>query len=574
MRQVLFFFLLLSTLLWGASNTTDSLRQLLQQHPEVDTTRLRLLNEVAYNLLPIDPHQSEVYALEALEISSTLREDEAEAFSYRILGLSHWTRGNYEQALAQLNEARHRYSRLNDQLGIANSVMNIGIIYNDLKNYELALQHFNASIQTFDALGRKDRIAATYVYISQVNVARENYQAAFQNLTEALRIHEQDNYLYGVSQINEYLGRLFITQGKLDEALPYLFRSLNVGMHEGGGNVHGAIKAYEQSGTVYLKKEEYGLAKEYLSKGLELAQKLETKPLLRDLYAALRRLAKAENDSEAELRYYEQFNLYQDSIFNEEKAREIAALQTEQALAAKELELKVQQQEIALLEREKRLNRQLLIIALLIVSALIIIGLITAQHQRKNVRKNQRMLEQEQRLREQENTLAQVELENAELRKRELQLEISQRDRQLTTYTMNLAQKNEMLHNLKHEINELKKRETSTAMKKDLARITRTIDSNFQNDQDWEDFKMHFEHVHPDFFENLKQKFPRLTQNDLRLSALIRLNLTIKEIANLLYVSPDSVKKARYRLRKKLNLDTNTDLSEALSHFDNTIVRS
>jgi len=573
--QRLFVFLVFCLPVVGFSSTvTDSLIQILEKHPTADTMRLHLLNETAYKFLTIDPHQSEVYASESLELTKILQAPHSKAFAQRILGLSHWTRGNYEKALAFLNQALQAYKQQDDPLGTANCVMNIGIVYNDLKNHEQALYNFETAIQTFKKLGREDRIAATYAYLSQVHVERENYETAFQNLMEALQIHEKNGYNYGVSQMNEYLGRLFITQGKLDEALPYLFRSLNVGMTPSAGNVHGAIKAYEQIGIVYLQKKEYVLAQEYLNKGLELAGELGTKPLLRDLYAALKRLAHAQKDPVNELRYFEQFNLYQDSIFNEEKAREISALQTQQAIAAKELELKVQQQEIALLEREKRLNRQLLLIALLVVSALLVIGIIVLRHQRNNVRKNQRLLEQEQRLREQENALAQAELENADLRKRELQFEISHRDRQLTAYTMNLAQKNEMLHSLKESINELKKRANSNAMNKELARITHTIDTNFQEDKDWEDFKLHFENVHPDFFEKLKQTHPQLTQNDLRLCALIRLNMTIKEIANLLYVSPDSVKKARYRLRKKLELDSEISLSEALSHFDNTIVHS
>jgi len=84
--------------------------------------------------------------------------------------------------------------------------------------------------------------------------------------------------------------------------------------------------------------------------------------------------------------------------------------------------------------------------------------------------------------------------------------------------------------------------------------MQRIIDNNYQIDREWEDFKMHFEQVHPEFFEQLKASYPELTPSDLKLCALLKLNMNTKESAKILGISPDSVKTARYRLRKKLQL--------------------
>jgi DNA-binding CsgD family transcriptional regulator len=70
--------------------------------------------------------------------------------------------------------------------------------------------------------------------------------------------------------------------------------------------------------------------------------------------------------------------------------------------------------------------------------------------------------------------------------------------------------------------------------------------------------------VHKDFFTNLKKKYPDLSSGELRLSALIRLNLNLKESATLLNIAPDSVKTARHRLRKKLNLPEDSNLTDYL----------
>jgi DNA-binding CsgD family transcriptional regulator len=81
---------------------------------------------------------------------------------------------------------------------------------------------------------------------------------------------------------------------------------------------------------------------------------------------------------------------------------------------------------------------------------------------------------------------------------------------------------------------------------------------------------MHFEKVHHSFFDNLKKKFPDLSQSDLKLCALISLNLSSKDMAELMGISPESVKMARHRLRKKLDLATEENLADFVLSFKST----
>ncbi|MEM6347582.1 MAG: helix-turn-helix transcriptional regulator, partial [Bacteroidota bacterium] len=82
------------------------------------------------------------------------------------------------------------------------------------------------------------------------------------------------------------------------------------------------------------------------------------------------------------------------------------------------------------------------------------------------------------------------------------------------------------------------------------------------------DFRKHFESVHPNLIQGLNRKHPELTKNEFKLIALLRLNLSSKEISAILGISPDSVKIARYRLRKKLGLSNQEDLFQFLLGFD------
>lgn len=97
--------------------------------------------------------------------------------------------------------------------------------------------------------------------------------------------------------------------------------------------------------------------------------------------------------------------------------------------------------------------------------------------------------------------------------------------------------------------------------------VINTLKNNVEGDN-WKEFELRFEEVHGGFMKKLNEKFPDLTQNEKRLCAYLRLNMTTKEIASLLYLSIHSVDSARYRLRKKLNLtNSDTDISTFLEQF-------
>ena len=81
-------------------------------------------------------------------------------------------------------------------------------------------------------------------------------------------------------------------------------------------------------------------------------------------------------------------------------------------------------------------------------------------------------------------------------------------------------------------------------------------------DNNWKVFDHYFESVNKNFYTRLKQKYPEISSNDLKICALIKLNLSIKKMATILNISPDSVKTARHRLRKKLQLSTEENLTD------------
>jgi hypothetical protein len=124
--------------------------------------------------------------------------------------------------------------------------------------------------------------------------------------------------------------------------------------------------------------------------------------------------------------------------------------------------------------------------------------------------------------------------------------------RELASNTLYISQKNELLRDLKTNMQTLGKALPNAAQTV-FKNIESVIQNNLYLDSDWERFRIHFEQVHPDFFKNLQTEYPTLTNNEIRLCAYFHLNLSTKEIAALLNIDPASVRTARMRLNKKMN---------------------
>lgn len=158
--------------------------------------------------------------------------------------------------------------------------------------------------------------------------------------------------------------------------------------------------------------------------------------------------------------------------------------------------------------------------------------------------KNKKELE----LKELESSQKIIKLKNEKLRS-----DIDSKNRELATSTMSIIKKNEFLNDIKSE---LKNDDI-----KSVAKVVKIIDENLNNTDDWKLFQEAFNNADKKFIKKVKSKHPDLTPNDLRLCAYLRLNLSSKEIAPLLNISHRSVEVKRYRLRKKMDLSHNLNLT-------------
>ena len=148
-----------------------------------------------------------------------------------------------------------------------------------------------------------------------------------------------------------------------------------------------------------------------------------------------------------------------------------------------------------------------------------------------------------------------------EAEREKLLLEVENKNRELSNAALNLIRKNEVLQRLKDELVDANNEPRA------LQKIVRLINEHLEGDHDWEIFEESFNRVHDDFFKRLMHDFPDLTPGDLRLAAYLKMNLASKEIAPLLNISVRGVENKRYRLRKKLGLSEEANLTEFIMNF-------
>jgi DNA-binding CsgD family transcriptional regulator len=169
--------------------------------------------------------------------------------------------------------------------------------------------------------------------------------------------------------------------------------------------------------------------------------------------------------------------------------------------------------------------------------------------------KRQKLVEIQKKEKQLEIKALENQRELVELKNKSLRQDIDNKNRELGISTMSLIKKNDLLNSIKNEL-------SSAQELKDIKAVIKLINKNLNTSDDWKLFEEAFNNADKDFLKRIKALHSSLTSNDLRLCAYLRLNLSSKEIAPLLNISHRSVEVKRYRLRKKMDLSHEVNLSD------------
>lgn len=232
-----------------------------------------------------------------------------------------------------------------------------------------------------------------------------------------------------------------------------------------------------------------------------------------------------------------------DSLRSSERMQEVAALQESFEAEKREREIEFLSEK-ATLETQKK-NALIGLVFVVFAGAVLVIN-------------------RESKRRKKAKQLHQTEIALKEANEQRLQDQLKLSQRELTSRALLIAQKNEVLERLREKLRDLSAAEIAQDNITDALstlQLEKTIDNN------WAEFTRQFKEVNPVFYQSLQEHTGSLTANELRLAALLKMNLSSKEIAAVLNITPEGVKKARQRFRKKLGLQPNDGLEAFIAQL-------
>ncbi len=556
---------------------------------------MNVLNQLSKRYWYADSKKTMRYAQEAIKLSTELSFKKGIALAYNNIGVSYYLQNDFGNALKYFAKAVKLNEELENTKGIGDAYNNMGLVYNKQSNYPKAVAFYLRSMKIDEQRGDSNSVAGTLNNIGNIYDDQQDYPTALKYYFSALKMlekkaDEQDSH--GMTLNN--IGAAYLNLNRYQEALKYLFQSVKVRLardKEGEaiclsniGLAYVGLKQYPQAlsyltkalplqqaladefnmlstleglATVYEQMGDLKDSYAYIRQCLQLAQKIDNKKKVASAYQILAELSEKENKHAEAYQYQLRYSQTKDSILNDENTRKIAQLQANYASEKKQVE-------IELLKEEKAYDRAIRNLFAIGLLSSLVIGLLIVSRQRVKMKGDSALIEKNQQVLLAQQAQAAAETAISQMKEKQLQIELEYRNKALTTHTLNQIQKNGIMEEIRETISEVLKSTARTENSPLFSRLIKLIDYSFNLDQNWDEFKLYFEQVHQDFFVKLKGAHPDLSVGEMRLCALVRLNMNLKECATLLGVSSDSIKTARHRLRKKLSLPDDNPLVDYL----------
>lgn len=466
----------------------------------------------------------------------------------------------------------------------------LGIFYYFNGNIPAAMERVLRADQKFRQIGyARDRHAGWHLYhVGYIYYHLHNYHESLKYLREAGKYFTDQNDEWLAMQIPNTLGLAYNHLGGYDSAYYFFERTLDLA-RAGNDSVWMGI-AEGNKGEVYLKTKNYDKALASLETSYQLLANrigagtagtiVRTLTAMAEVHVSkkdpdgaltlLNEAAKVFWPQTDKADYWRQAALYKTMAdayalkkdFGRAYYYKDFGMQVADSISRRDDALRyiyVQQQlesekhlaQIGVLNAERKLERQQRNFLLLAIGLSGIIGFMVFNRYRLKLKKDKEISEKEHQLLQSEALRMQNNLENAQ--------------QQLDQYIENIREKNRLIDGLREEFDRI---EQQSAPKDEQAEhleyIRQLSDASLLTDDEWERFKTLFEKVHKGFFVGIRTQLPDITEAELRLLALIKLNIPNKQIAHMLGISPSSVHTARYRLRKKMTSKDGLELAEVI----------
>ncbi|ADB38417.1 tetratricopeptide repeat protein [Spirosoma linguale] len=473
------------------------------------------------------------------------------------IGVLLYHQGSYVQAIDYLLQAQKIFRTAEDGNRLAQNRNELGTVYYYNEQVNQALTQFNEALAFYLKTRNPAGLARTYANIGHIYEKKKDIERAFSYQKLALHNSQLANDSESLTKIYENLGSIFEDEARYDSAFVYYQKALTLSRQN--GDEVGQIEIINNLGDVFRKTGRYqqgmALSREALQRARQQGERYQLSAALRDIAKTFKLL----NQPDSAYSYIEQSRDLTDEIYAAANNRQITLLQTLYDVERKD-------SEIAQLNAQKRIDLIILSASGMVLLLIGVLGVVMISRQRLKIRNERAANQQNQQIYRTQHELMQVALKNKQLQEENLKGQLELKSKELTTHTLQIIQKNQVLEELKHDLTVVLKDEKRD-QKKQLRALVDKISLSFNQDKYWADFRTIFDQVHPAFFQQLTQRFPELTATDMRLVALLKMNISSADIATLLGISTDSLRVTRYRLRKKIGLSEGESLSAFIHSF-------
>lgn len=481
------------------------------------------------------PKESLEQCLQAKALSESIGYEAGLTKSLHRAATNYGQLGDYENALAFALNARERAKGLRDKSLEAAIAQTIGTAYYNLGDYETALRFGYECLDIAQEIGAPILAAKAYTTIGNTYFQLRDFANAQQTFEKCLAIAVEARHRYGESVSLNNLANVYEQLNDYQTALETHQKSLAIKeeLRDESGQAHLLISV----GNCYLRLGKLKKAESCYKKSLALSGKRDDKSERIAALYSLGKLYNIEQNAAQAIRELEQARRLLEEV---KKVERVADVHYELAKAfelAGDLKQSLLHARLYQSAREEMLNEAVI----------------------DKTKKLQIVHQVAEMARERE--LFRLKAEQSEK-------ELAHKKQELVTMAMTLVQKNELVENLKSELQALSKTisggENAERFDQKLNSVIQNLDKSKSDEKSWKLFEQQFESVHQNFLCSLAKRFPKLTKTELRLCVLLKIQLSTKEIAQLLFLSPRSVETYRLNLRRKFGLSPKTNLTEFL----------
>ncbi len=498
---------------------------------------LGLTNRRLGDFYQADDHYRKGYEL-ALELGDSLKIADI-GFDRGILLCE---QGNLEEGMQLFEQALRYYEKSGNEQAVSSALLNIGVVMKISGEYDKALDYINRSTAMEELRQRKAELVVRYFNLADLYMEMGKNDQAKKYAEKLEAIAGEIGSKPFQAEGDFLMGKYYFAANNYPEAVRYLLKA----EENAGITNHKPLLANISLwlAKARMKEGKPALSESHAMMAFDAAGMMKLLPIRKEAAALLSEAGERQGNPAEALRWLRVSMAIADSLDRISRTQEVSRIEARYNYEKKEKENELLRNRASLQEQRIR-NRTIATVASVagvLLSVVIIILLIKRSRDSQKLHRQQQMLN----------------LQHLEA----LELEIDGKNRELTSKTMFLNQKNEQINRLIRRLEEI--RDNSDNSSEEIVTIVNELRADAPQSS-WKEFEMQFLQVHPGFYQRLFESHPELTSYEQRICTFLRMNLNTKEISAITGRSAKSIEVTRSRIRQKLNLKRDDNLSSFLA---------